>query len=114
MGLIEAHYNKFQTEGLVLYFKDTHQIYVVWHTRDIITSSVSIYSLNFGVGDHHPCIVDLQVKSVLGTPALPLFSDDKKRLTCSTPVVVQRHIAKVEAQFKLHQLPRKTQELIDQ
>ena len=51
---------------------------------------------------------------MLGKLYVPLFVLNKRHMTFSFPIIVQRYIERVEAQFQVHSTPFKIQQLISQ
>ena len=66
LGLVEAYTNKFQSTCPASYFRGRHHVDGMWHTRNIVPTSVSIFPFHFCVGDHRVDVVEFQMKSMLG------------------------------------------------
>ena len=86
----------------------------MWYTRKIIPTAVTLYLFHFGVGYHRAYVVDFQMISVLGELSVPLNVVNKRRLTCSFPLIVNRYLKRAEDQLQLHDIPLKLQELKEQ
>ena len=70
-------------------------------------ASVSTFSFDLVVGIYRLCVVDFQMKRVLGELAITLRAPNKRRFTFSFQIIVQRYLGKAEAQFTLHEIPFK-------
>ena len=83
-------------------------------THNVIPTAVSLCPFHFGVEDHGAHIVDFQLTSVLGELSVPLQVVNKRRLMCSSQIIVNRYLECAEQQLRLHNIPQKIQQLKDQ
>ena len=72
---------------------------------------MSIWPYHFGTGDHRAFVVDFQINIILGELSVPFCALNKRCLTCTFPIIVQRYLERVEAQDQLHNVPFKTNQL---
>ena len=115
LGMVEAFFANFNPEGSpASYFRGRHQIEGVWYIRKIVPTAVSICTHHFDTGDHRAYVVDFQMNSMLGELSISLCVPNRRRLTCSFPIIVQRYLERDYDQFQLHNIPFKIHLLKDQ
>ena len=112
LGLVEA-YKKFKPACPASCFRCRQHIDGIWHKRNIVPTAVSRIPFHFGVRDCRVYVVYFQIKSTLNDLDIPRCSLNKRRLTCSFLIIVQRYLERAEAPFTLHKIPLQIQQQKD-
>ena len=90
-------------------FRVRHQVDGVWSTRKIVPTVVPGCPCHFGSGDHRAYAVDFQMNKMHDELSVSSCVLNKRRLTFSFPMIVQRFLELVESQLQLHDVPFKIQ-----
>ena len=91
--------------GPTSYFRGRYQIDGFWYTCSIVTTAVTIYPYRFGLRDHRAHLVDFQTNSMFCELYASLSSLNKRCLTWSFPIIVQRYLERAEANFNCTTYP---------
>ena len=111
VGIVEAYFNKFESKGPASCFIGRYQIDRVWCTSGIVPTTVAMFTFQRGTWHYRLYITEFQVLSILGDLALPLSSPNERQLNCSSTIIVQLCVERVENQFNLHKISYSVEQL---
>ena len=83
----------------------------VWTTPDITVTSIKWLPFSQSPGDHHACIFDVTMQSILGTSEKRIVYPTCRRLISSNPSCVAKYKAVLREQFRIHKIEERLQHL---